>query len=295
MKYTRVSTTMHKFGQRLGGLSIEQMVILLMWSVFALVAGLFFWILWDIFSNGLSQVSWTFITESPRSGGREGGIASVLVATAMIVGICMLVALPIGVGTAVWLVEFTPANSSFSRIVRMSLDVLAAMPSIVFGLFGNAFFSITLGLGFSILSGGLTLTCMVLPFLIRTCVEALYAVPSSYRLGAAALGLSRTSTLWNLLLPTAMSGIVTGFLLGMGRALAETAALLFTSGYVDRMPESIFDSGRTISIHIYDLSMNVPGGEPPAYGSAVVLIILLLVINFTILGITRYWQHRRLT
>lgn len=286
---------MHKLGQRLGGISIEQMVILLMWCVFSLVAGLFFWILWDIFSNGLSQVSWTFLTESPRSGGREGGIASVLIATAMIVGICMLVALPIGVGTAVWLVEFTPANSTFSRLVRISLDVLAAMPSIVFGLFGNAFFSITLGLGFSILSGGLTLACMVLPFLIRTCVEALYAVPSSYRLGAAALGLSRTSTLWHLLLPTAMSGIVTGFLLGMGRALAETAALLFTSGYVDRMPESLFDSGRTISIHIYDLSMNVPGGEPSAYGSAVVLILLLLIINFTILGITRYWQHRRLT
>lgn len=286
---------MPEFGQGRGWKHKEPLIVVLMWSIFTLVAGLFFWIIGDIFWNGLGQISWEFLTESPRSGGREGGIASVLVATAMVLGICMSVALPIGVGSAVWLVEFTPAASPFSRIVRISLDVLAAMPSIVFGLFGNAFFSVTLGLGFSILSGGLTLACMVLPFIIRTSVEALYAVPSSYRLGAAALGISRAATLWQLLLPAAMSGIVTGFLLGMGRALAETAALLFTSGYVDRMPESIFNSGRTISIHIYDLSMNVPGGEPHAYGSAVVLIILLLIINLTILWIVSHWQQKRLT
>ena len=286
---------MSKFLQGRVWFSMEQLMVLLMWGTFLLVGGLFLWIIGDILWKGIEQISWEFVTESPQNSGREGGIASILVSTAMVVSICMLAALPIGVGTAIWLVEFTSSNRPASRFLRISLDVLAAMPSIVFGLFGNAFFCVALGLGFSILSGGLTLACMVLPFIIRTSAEALYAVPSSYRYGAAALGLSRASTLWNIILPEAMSGIVAGFLLGMGRALAETAALLFTSGYVDRMPESILDSGRTISIHIYDLSMNVPGGEPSAYGSAIVLIIVLLLINLMVLWIVRHWRQKRLT
>jgi len=200
---------------------------------------------------------------------------------------------PVGLGTAALLAEFTPAHGVFGRMVRRSLDVLSGVPSIVFGLFGNAFFCKTLGMGFSILSGGLTLACMVLPLLIRSTEEGFRAVPNEYRLGAAALGLSRVGTLFHLLLPAAVPGLLVGLVLGIGRALAETAALIFTSGYVDRTPESLLDSGRSLSIHIFDLSMNVSGGDPNAYGSALVLVVLLLIINWTAAQLADRWLCRK--
>ena len=151
-----------------------------------------------------------------------------------------------------------------------------------------------LGLGFSILSGGLTLACMVLPILIRSTEEGFRSAPEEYRLGAAALGLSRTSTLFHLLLPAAVPGLVVGLVLGIGRAVAETAALIFTSGYVDRMPESLWDSGRSLSIHIFDLSMNVSGGDESAYASALVLLVSLLVINGVASWLADRWLGRRI-
>ena len=214
-----------------------------------------------------------------QNAGRDGGIGPILVSTGLLLGVCLGVSLPLGLGTAIFLAEFTAADSGFGRLVRRSLDILSGVPSIVFGLFGYTFFAQTLGLGFSILSGGLTLACMVLPILIRSAEEGFRAVPSDYRLGSASLGLSRITTLWHLLLPAAVPGIVTGLVLGIGRALAETAALIFTSGYVDRMPTSLLDSGRALSVHIFDLSMNVPGGDAPAYGSALVLVVLLILLN----------------
>jgi phosphate transport system permease protein len=197
-------------------------------------------------------------------------------------------------GTAVLLAEFTTDASLFGRLTRRSLDVLSGVPSIVFGLFGNVFFCKTLGLGFSILSGGLTLACMVLPILIRSTEEGFRAVPAGYRLSAAALGLSRTTTLFHLLLPAAVPGLLVGLVLGVGRAMAETAALIFTSGYVDRMPESLLDSGRALSIHIFDLSMNVSGGDANAYASALVLVVLLLAINGMASWLAEHWLHRRI-
>lgn len=265
---------------------------IMVWAIALLITAIFCWILTDILWHGIGQLSWEFLTTAPKNAGREGGIAPILVSTLLILGVCMVVAIPIGVGTAVLLAEFSDSESRFGRLVRRSLDILAGVPSIVFGLFGNAFFAKVLGLGFSILSGGLTLACMVLPILIRSTEAGFRAVPDDYRLGAAALGLSRTSTIWNILLPAAIPGLVVGFVLGIGRALAETAALIFTSGYVDRMPESLFDSGRALSIHIFDLSMNVAGGDANAYASALILILLLLLINSTAAWIASSWfQH----
>lgn len=268
---------------------------LIFWAIAVLVAAVFWWILGDIFWHGVGQLSWEFLTTEPRNAGREGGIAPILVSTGLILGVCLAVSLPIGVGTAIFLAEFTRTESIFGRLVRRSLDILAGVPSIVFGLFGNAFFSVKLGLGFSILSGGLTLACMVLPLLIRSAEEGFRAVPADYRLGAAALGLSRTTTLGKLLLPAATPGLVVGLVLGIGRALAETAALIFTSGYVDRRPESLLDSGRSLSIHIFDLSMNVAGGDANAYASALVLLILLLLVNGMATWIAQFWLGRRIT
>jgi phosphate transport system permease protein len=268
---------------------------LVLWAIALLVTAFFGWILGDIVWHGSGQISWDFLTTAPQNAGREGGIAPILVSTCLILGVCMVLSLPLGVGTAILLAEHTSTESVFGRLVRRSLDVLAGVPSIVFGLFGNAFFSIKLGLGFSILSGGLTLACMVLPILIRSVEEGFRAVPADYRLGAAALGLSRTTTLWKLLLPAATPGLVVGLVLGIGRAIAETAALIFTSGYVDRMPESLLDSGRSLSVHIFDLSMNVAGGDANAYASALVLLILLLLINGIATWIARFWLGRRIT
>jgi|SRR6478672_2840153 len=267
----------------------------LVWAIALFVTTIFLWILSDIIWHGARQLNWEFLTTAPRSAGRKGGIAPIIVSTALILGVCMAVSVPVGVGTAVLLAEFTDTENQFGRLVRRSLDVLAGVPSIVFGLFGNAFFCKTLGLGFSILSGGLTLACMVLPILIRSTEEGFRAVPSHYRLSAAALGISRTTTLWQLLLPAAVPGLVVGLVLGVGRAIAETAALIFTSGYVDRMPESLLDSGRALSIHIFDLSMNVSGGDANAYASALVLLVLLLLINGTAAWMAEHWLHRRIT
>ena len=272
----------------------ELLASTLVWSAATLVTTTFCWLLGDILWHGLSHLSWTFLTAPPRNAGREGGIGPILVSTMLILGVCLSVSVPIGIGTAVLLAEFTTDASLFGRLTRRSLDVLSGVPSIVFGLFGNAFFCKTLGLGFSILSGGLTLACMVLPILIRSTEEGFRAVPTGYRLSAAALGLSRTTTLFHLLLPAAVPGLLVGLVLGMGRAIAETAALIFTSGYVDRMPESLLDSGRALSIHIFDLSMNVSGGDANAYASALVLIVLLLAINGTASWLAEHWLHRRI-
>ena len=273
--------------------SSELLSTVVIWAVVAVVTASLLWLLSDIIWHGIGQISWDFLTTEPRNAGRNGGIAPILVSTGLIVGVCMAVSIPLGVGTAVLLTEFTSNDSILGRLVRLSLDVLAGVPSIVFGLFGNAFFCKTFGMGFSILSGGLTLACMVLPILIRSTQEGLRGVPDDYRRSAAALGLSRTATLWELLLPAAMPGLVVGLLLGLGRAIAETAALIFTSGYVDRMPESLWDSGRSLSVHIYDLAMNVSGGESNAYASALVLVSFLLLINAAISWLAvRFRQSR---
>ena len=273
----------------------DAIATVLVWSAAALITGVFVWLLADIVWHGIGRVNWAFLTSPARDAGRAGGIGPILVSTGLILAVCLAVSVPIGLGTAAMLSEFTPAHGVFGRLVRRSLDVLSGVPSIVFGLFGNAFFCQTLGMGFSILSGGLTLACMVLPLLIRSTEEGFRAVPEEYRRGAAALGLSRTSTLFHLLLPAAVPGLVVGLVLGTGRALAETAALVFTSGYVDRMPESLLDSGRSLSIHIFDLSMNISGGDPNAYASALVLIVLLLAINGFASWVADRFLHRRIT
>jgi phosphate transport system permease protein len=217
-----------------------------------------------------------------------------LVSTLLLLTVAMAAAVPSGLATAILLSEITRKRTWMARGVGISLDILAGVPSIVYGLFGNAFFSVYLGMGFSILSGGLTLACMVLPIFVRCAEAGLVAVYDDWRRGAAALGLSKTTTLIQIVLPAAAPAIGVGLVLGIGRSLAETAALIFTSGYVDRMPSSLWDSGRALSVHIYDLSMNVAGAEHNAYASALVLILLLLAINGCASWMTERLLHRRI-
>ena len=265
------------------------------WAAALLVAGAFVWLLADLVWHGAGRVDWSFLTTAPKNAGRGGGIAPILVSTGLILAVAIVLAAPLGLATAVFLAEFTRAGGRLERWIGVSLDVLAGVPSIVFGLFGNAFFCVFLGLGFSILAGGLTLACMALPILIRTIESGLRMAPNEWRLGAAALGVSRGAALWHVLIPAAAPSIAAGLMLGIGRAMAETAALVFTSGYVDRMPSSLFDSGRALSVHIYDLTMNVTGGDANAYASALVLIALLILVNSVALWLIGRMFERRIS
>jgi phosphate transport system permease protein len=276
--------------RELGARGADRLATLVFWGAACLVAALFLWLVGDVLRQGFSHLSLSFLTQAPEDSGRMGGIAPIIVSTLIIVAICMAVTVPLGLGTAILLAEYLPASSRQGRFVRRSLDVLAGVPSVVFGLFGNALFCQVLGLGFSLLSGGLTLACMVLPFFTRTAEEGLRAVPREYRMAAASLGLSQTGTLAHVLLPAAMPGLMAGFILAVTRSLAETAALIFTSGYVDRMPESLFESGRTLSVHIYDLAMNVSGGDGSAYASALVLMVILILLNRIAMWLSRKWS-----
>ena len=243
-------------------------------------------LVYSIFHAGMAQVDWAFLSETPTQSGREGGIAPIIVSTLLIMLVCICATVPFGLGTSIYLSEYLPSNSRAGVLVRTLLDTLAATPSIVFGLFGNAFFCLALGMGYSILSGGLTLACMILPIFIRIAEAGLREVSDDNRRGAMALSLSRTTTTFWIIVPKALPSLLAAFTLGLARALAETAALIFTSGYVTRYPESLYDSGRSLSVHIYDLALNVTGGNERAFATATVLVALLLAINsLTYLGL----------
>lgn len=268
---------------------------------FALVGGaaallslaLFAWLLWDLVRLGLPRLSWEFLTAEVADSGRSGGIGPLIVSTFWILVCCLALAIPLGTGCALWLSEFVRRGSALARVVTGGVDLLASVPSIVFGLFGMVFFAQTLGLGFSILSGGLTLACMILPILVRTTLTALESLPADLRPAAAGLGLTKTTATAKILLPAALPGIVVGITLGIGRALSETAALLFTSGYAPRWPESLSNSGRALSVHIYDLALNVANGGPMASSTALVLLALILVVNSAAVALSEHWLRRR--
>ncbi|MBX9869646.1 MAG: phosphate ABC transporter permease PstA [Burkholderiaceae bacterium] len=265
----------------------------LVWSMAIIVLAAFFWLLWDVVSLGAAKLDWNFLSKAPKRSGREGGIFPMLVSTVLILTVAITLVLPIGLGCAIWMSEFARRDQRFQRYFGTVLDILAGVPSIVFGLFGYAFFCGFLDLGFSILSGGLTLACMMLPILIRSAEIGLVAVPDDWRRAGAALSLSRTRLLINVILPYAAPAITAGLLLAVGRATAETAALIFTSGYVDRMPSSLHDSGRALAVHIYDLSMNVLGGDKAAYGTALVLIALIMIINVGANLLSEFWLAKK--
>ncbi|MEZ4742419.1 MAG: phosphate ABC transporter permease PstA [Bdellovibrionota bacterium] len=276
-----------------GSYKLEWRSALLISLIPTLIFATFLWLISDIFYQGAFDINWEFLATSTQDAGRSGGIAPIIISTALIILTSLLVSLPIGIGTAIILAEFTARQSLLGKLIRRNMDILAGVPSIVFGLFGSVLFCQILGFGFSILSGGLTLACMILPIFTRTVEDAFSSVPNEHRLSAEALGFRKISTIFQILLPLAIPGIVTGLILGVGRAMAETAALIFTSGYVDRYPESLFDSGRSLSIHIYDLSMNVMGGDKNAYKSAFVLLVLVLLINQAAVAVSKCFLRRR--
>ncbi|RZI44833.1 phosphate ABC transporter permease PstA [Herbaspirillum sp. HC18] len=272
----------------------DALVTLASWGSALAILLAFSGLIVNLADQGYSAVSWSFLLEAPRDAGRSGGIFPIFVSTVLIMAVAMVTVIPFGLGTAILLSEISRTKSRFAKLTCICLDILASVPSIVFGLFGNAFFSIYLGLGYSILAGGLTLACMILPIFVRTVESGLTSLPQEMNRGAIALGLSKQAALWHLLLPAAAPSIAVGLILGTGRALAESAALIFTSGYVDRMPSSLTDSGRSLAVHIYDLSMNVTGGEHNAYASILILIVLLVTVNGLAFLLTEVFLHKRI-
>lgn len=247
----------------------------------------------DIVLVSVAHLSWGFLWDTPYSGGRAGGIFPIIISTFLILGVCLSFVIPVGLASALFLSEYAKRDNRYILVIRKSIEILSAVPSIVFGLFGNAFFSLYLGMGFSILSGGLTLALMSLPLFITTVEKGLEAVPFSYRTVAISLGIGKLTMIKSILIPCAIPALLVGLVLSVGRSLAETAALVFTSGYVDRVPESLFDSGRALSVHIYDLAMNVPGGDINAYKSSFILIVLIVTTNVIINVALINWYHKR--
>ena len=255
--------------------------------------GALFWIIADLLQLGLPQLSLEFLTGDVTESGRAGGIGPILISTALILLSCLVVAVPLGVGCGLWFSEMIPKDSLGGKLFTTSIDLLPSVPSIVFGLFGMVLFRQVLGFGFSILSGGLTLACIILPIVIRTATSAMQAIPQELRPAAAAQGLSQTTTLGKILLPRAVPGILVGITISVARALSETAALIFTSGYATRWPGSLNDSGRAVSVHIYDLAMNISNGAARASASALVLLILILVINLAASFFSDRWLAKQ--
>ena len=237
--------------------------------------------------RGLPHIGWSFLTTAPKGGtSGAGGISTVIVSTLYLVGLTLLILVPLGVGAAVYLAEYAPDNR-LTRFIRFGTEVLAGVPSIVFGMFGFAFLVIALHFHFSILSGALTLVCLLLPTLIRTSEEAIKAVPRSYREAALALGATRWQTTWRVTLPAAISGIATGVILCIGRAVGETAALYVTMGGTTALPTSLLSSGRTLALHVFYLA-TVTNNLDGAFATGVILIIVIVVAN----SITNWLSQR---
>ena len=235
------------------------------------------------FVKGVSSISWQFLTTVPSTIKGTFGIAGNLLNTLYIVIITLLIATPVGVGSAIYLNEYAKPGKIVSTI-EFTTEILSGIPSIIFGLFGMVFFGTTLGFGYSILTGALTLTLMVLPLITRNTQEALKTVPESYRSGALGMGATKWYMIRTILLPSAMPGIITGIILAVGRIVGESAALLFTAGSGYLLPKSgmgflhkILESGGTLTIQLYLCMSKAQYGE--TFGIAVVLLVLVLGIN----------------
>jgi len=230
-----------------------------------------------ILVKGLGNINWEFLSQEPRRMGREGGIFSVIVGTIWVTLVSIVIATPIGIASAIYFTEYSK-EGRLVKVIRFFTEVLAGIPSIIFGLFGFAFFVVFLGMGWSVISGGLTLSMMILPTLTRATEESLKTVPMSYREGSLSLGATKWQTIVKVVLPCCRPGILTGLILGIGRAIGETAAIMLTVGGSLRLPSSLFDSTRTMAVHLYMLASEGLS-EEKTYATAALLIIIVLIIN----------------
>lgn len=247
-----------------------------------------------IVQKGLPAINWQFLTDMPRQGMRSGGISPAMVGTLYLVSGAIIFALPIGLLAAIYLCEYAKDNW-LTRVIKLAIVNLAGVPSVVYGLFGLALFVVFCKFGASILSGSLTLAIMILPIIITTSREALESVPYYFREVSLSLGASKWQTIRHIVLPNALPGILTGTILGLGRAAGETAPILFTVAafYLPQLPRSIFDQVMALPYHLYVISTQVPNvDEKIRYGTALVLLFMVLSMNLMAI-IIRYRFRRK--
>ncbi len=262
-----------------------------LWGCLLVVLGALAAIVGHVLVQGLPGIDVDFLTTAPRASGREGGILTTIVATLYLVAGALAIAGPVGIACAIYLAEYL-REGSLERIARFGVQTLAGVPSIIFGLFGFTAFVLWLGLGWSILSGSLTLAAMILPTLVKAAEEAIRAVPDSYRQGSLALGATKGQTILRVVLPVAMPGILSGVILSIGRVIGETAAVLLTAGSALGFAVSPLDSGRTMAVHLYLLAMEGIS-VPKAYSTSAVLILLVVGLNALATRITSRFTVRR--
>jgi len=256
-------------------------------AIFAI--GVLLWIIGYVVCKGVGVINWQFLTTRPEGGvSGEGGMSTTIVTTLYLVVLTIAIATPLGVGAAIYLTEYASEAQRESRLVgylikvaHTGIEILAGVPSILFGLFGFALFVSALKLKFSLLSAGLSGACLILPVIIRTSEEALLTVPRSYREGSLALGATKWQTTWSVILPAAMPGIITGIVLSVGRIVAETAIFWVTLGGSHFLPKDLLSSGRSMSLHVYYLASETRAFDK-AMGTAAILIVSIVLINLII-------------
>ena len=290
-----MSIPQHTSGIRRKKLS-EQAAFWLFRLMSIAVVGVLFWILGFIIVKGIGVISWEFLTGMPRDGMTAGGILPAIVGTLCLTLGSIVIAFPLGILSGIYISEYTRDNW-LVKLIRIMTNNLSGVPSIVFGLFGMALFVNTLGFGDSIIAGSFTLALLVLPIVIRTTEEALRRIDNSYRLGSLALGATKLQTIRRVLLPMAMPNIITGLILSVGRVSGETAPILFTAVayFLPKLPSSIFDQVMALPYRLYVIATSgtdLEATRPMAYGTALVLIAIVLVINLAANGLRRYFNKK---
>ena len=255
-----------------------------------------FAILGFIIVKGAGVISWDFLTKAPENGMTEGGIFPAIVGTLLLMLGSAVVSFPIGIMSGIYMNEYA-SRGWVVKFIRMMTNNLSGVPSIVFGLFGMALFVKYLGFGDSILAGSLTLGLLSLPLVIRTTEEALRDIPSGIREGSLALGATKLQTIWKVVLPMGMPRIITGLILSLGRVSGETAPILFTCAayFFPQLPSSIFDQCMALPYHLYVISTSgtdIDAQQPIAYGTALVLIVIVLVINLLAGMLRKYFENK---
>ena len=268
----------------------------MLWVLGCVVVGILLWILIFIVYNGAGVISWEFLTTAPTDGMTSGGIFPAIVGTFCLIIGSIIFAFPLGVMSGVYSSEYA-GNGYIVKFIRIMTNNLSGIPSIVFGLFGMALFVNTFGFGDSIIAGSLTLGLLILPLIIRTTEEALKAIPNTYRTGSLALGASKLQTTTKVVLPMAFPNIITGLILSIGRVSGETAPILFTVAayFLPKLPTSIFDQVMALPYHLYVIATSgtdIESSRPIAYGTALVLIIIVLLMNMIATALRRYFAKK---
>lgn len=265
-------------------------------SLSYLVVLILFVILGFIIIKGASVISWDFLTKSPEEGMTSGGIYPAIVGTLYLVLGSSLISFPIGVMSGIFMNEYA-TNGKITKFIRIMTNNLSGVPSVVFGLFGMALFVNTLGFGDSIIAGSLTLALLSLPLVIRTTEEALKSIDDSFRHGSLALGATKLQTIRKVILPMAFPNIITGLILSVGRVSGETAPILFTVAayFLPQLPGSIFDQCMALPYHLYVISTSgtdVEASRGMAYGTALVLIAIVLIVNLLANALRSYFAKK---